>query len=103
MQLPSGAQAYLYEMIGQGTDEVRMRFVSDKFDPSALEPDALLADMTFLCENNDLVLAGGIDAPQHVTVSLADREAEFGILDTDVSQSFEAFTIHKTTCIWEAF
>ncbi|WP_138933634.1 DUF6497 family protein [Roseovarius arcticus] len=103
IHLPSGGQAYLYEVIGQGSDEVRLRYVSAKFDPSALEPEALLADMTFLCQNNALVLAGGSDAPQHVTVSLADRETEFGILNSDVSQSFEAFTIDRTTCIWEAF
>ncbi len=103
MQLPSGARAYLHEVIGQGTDEVRLRYVSDKFDPSALKPDALLADMTFLCQNNELVRDGGVYAPRHVTVSLADRESEFGIFNADVSQSFEAFIIQRTTCIWEAF
>lgn len=101
--MPSGAQAYLYEVIGQGTDQLRLRYVSARFDPSALDPEALLADMTFLCQNNALVVTGGGDMPRHVTVSLADREAEFGIIDPNVSQSFEAFTVDRATCIWEAF
>lgn len=103
VKLPSGAEAYLYEVIGQGTGELRLRYVSAGFKPGALAPDDLLADMTFLCENNALVLDGRAGGLERAIVSMADREAEFGVLNTDVRQSFEAFTLDETTCIWEAF
>jgi hypothetical protein len=101
--LPSGISARLYEVIGQGTNELRLRYVSSGFDPLGADPETLLSDMTFLCENS--VLPGGVAAETspRVIISIADRTAEFGVLNTDVRQSFEAFTIDGDTCIWEAF
>ncbi|WP_324751632.1 DUF6497 family protein [Roseovarius sp. Pro17] len=103
LQLPSGAQAQLYEVIGQGTAEVRLRYVSAGFDPRGADTELLLADMTFICETNVLEGASQYDTPQNVIVSLADRPSEFGVLNTEVQQIFEAFSVDDNTCIWEAF
>ncbi len=103
MQLPSGAQAHLYEVIGQGTAELRLRYVSAGFDPRGADTEMLLADVTFICETNVLAGASEYNTPQSVIVSLADRPSEFGVLNTEVQQIFEAFTVHGNTCIWEAF
>lgn len=104
--LPSGGQVHLHEIIiedgGTGT-VTRLRFVADGFAPDQMAPEATLRDMTFLCESNALdYLTGPVDG-QTVIISLADREAPFGVMDSSVAQIFEAFTILDNTCIWEAF
>jgi hypothetical protein len=103
VQLPSGLNVQLHEVIGQGTAELRLRYVSAGFDPLGEDPELLLADMTFLCESNGLAREAGAAGTSLVIVSIADRAAEFGVLNTEVRQSFEAFAIDGDTCIWEAF
>ncbi|MEX1235170.1 MAG: DUF6497 family protein [Roseovarius sp.] len=101
--LPSGISARLHEVIGPEEGHLRLRYVADGFDPLGVDPEVLLADMTFLCENSVLPEVEALGTSPRITVSIADRPAEFGVLDTDVRQSFEAFTIDGDTCIWEAF
>ncbi|MFD0857680.1 DUF6497 family protein [Roseovarius aquimarinus] len=101
--LPSGAEVTLYETIGAGTAEMRLRYVSDGFDPLSVEPETLLDDMTFLCESGAVSPGEGEAGSKRVIVSIADRPADFGVLDTSVRQSFEAFTLDGDSCIWEAF
>lgn len=38
-----------------------------------------------------------------VIISMADRETEFGVMSTLVTQFFEAFSVDDGTCIWEGF
>ena len=99
--LPSGLAVTLHETI-QG-DPTRLRFVSQDFDPATRDGDALVIDMTALCEAEIARLQPSGRFPGAITISIADRPAEFGVLDTSVSQSFEAFRVENETCIWEAF
>lgn len=103
IQLPSGANAQLHEIIATDAEEIRLRYVSQGFDSQGADPDALLQDMTFLCETSSLVQRNAGDTPQYVVVSLANRAAPFGVLDEEVRQVFEAFTVLDDSCIWEAF
>lgn len=101
--LPSGLTVFLHEVLDEGAGDLRVRYVAEGFDPVGLDPELLLADMSALCQIN-LAAIGGEDVDiGRITVSIADRAAEFGVLNTDVRQSFEAFTIADGTCIWEAF
>lgn len=103
IQLPSGANAQLHEVIATDAEEIRLRYVSQEFESQGADPDALLQDMTFLCETSGLVKRNTGGTPQYVVVSLANRAAPFGVLDEEVRQVFEAFTIVDDSCIWEAF
>lgn len=103
IQLPSGANAQLHEVIETDAQEIRLRYVSQEFDSQGADPDALLEDMTFLCETSSLVQRNAAGTPQYVVVSLANRAAPFGVLDEEVRQVFEAFTVLDDSCIWEAF
>jgi len=101
--LPSGRSAELFETIGDGSDDIRLRYVSEGFDPQDVDPEVLLLDMTYLCELRAATFENGNGRGRQITVSIADRPAEFGVLNTDIRQSFEAFSIDAGTCIWEAF
>lgn len=103
IQLPSGGNAQLHEVIATDAAEIRLRYVSQEFESQGADPDALLQDMTFLCETSGLVKRNAGDTPQYVVVSLANRAAPFGVLDEEVRQVFEAFTVVDDSCIWEAF
>ena len=43
--LPSGMEAKLHEIIGEGSPELRLRYVSDGFDPMGADSQSLLEDM----------------------------------------------------------
>ncbi len=97
---------HLHEIIIEDSDAdvvTRLRFVTDGFAPDQMAPDATLRDMTFLCESNALDYLTAPSDGQTVIISLADREAPFGVMDSSVAQIFEAFTIQDNACIWEAF
>ncbi|SEL00937.1 hypothetical protein SAMN05421666_2809 [Roseovarius nanhaiticus] len=101
--LPSGLTVFLQEVLEEGAGDLRVRYVAEGFDPARLDPELLLADMMALCQINLAAIGGENVDLGRITVSIADRAAEFGVLNTDVRQSFEAFTIADGTCIWEAF
>ncbi|HEY9039901.1 MAG TPA: DUF6497 family protein [Roseovarius sp.] len=102
--LPSGGQANLYEVITEGGGDntvTRLRFVTDGFSPDQMAPDVTLNDMTFLCENMALTRPDAPAEGQTVIISLADRPAPLGVIDSSIAQVFEVFTIVDDTCIWE--
>lgn len=104
--LPTGEIARLHEVIddvGEDQPIYRFRYVSDGFVPGALDADALLDDMTFLCQQGALPRMQTMGDVRPVIISLADRAAPFGVLDSTVAQAFEAFSIDGNRCIWEAF
>lgn len=81
----------------------RLRYVTDGFAPDDMAPDVALGDMVFICQTKVLPdLTAPVDG-QTVIISLADRAAPFGVIDSSVAQIFEVFTILDATCIWEAF
>ncbi len=104
--LPSGRQVYLQEIIsetGGDTRVTRLRYIADSFAPDGLAPDVALKDLTFICQNKGLPILTAPTGGQTVIVSLADRAAPFGVIDSSVAQIFEVFTVLDTSCIWEAF
>lgn len=101
--LPSGGSARLHEVIESRDGDIRRRYVSDGFNPEGIDSEVLLGDMAFLCESSDLGQGSADSAGRLVVISLADRAAPFGVIDTTVRQVFEAFSIVGDSCIWEAF
>lgn len=104
--LPSGINAHLYEVIdesAEGGPVSRFRYVAKALDLGRMAPEAVLTDMTFLCQNNVLPQVAAAAESRTIVVSLADRPAPFGVMDSSVAQIFEVFSIVDHTCIWEAF
>lgn len=101
--MPSGLEAQLHEILDAGDGAFRARYVAPGFDAAASDPEILLSDMNALCERAVTLIMAEDANLRHVTVSVADRPAEFGVLDTEVNQSFEAFGVTDGVCIWEAF
>ena len=103
IDLPSGLSVEVHEILDAGDGGVRARFIAAEFNPMTVDPEVLLADMSALCQGRIAALGVADPVPKRITVSIADRAAEFGVLNTDVRQSFEAFEIADGICIWEAF
>ncbi|MRX50072.1 hypothetical protein GI374_06315 [Paracoccus sp. S-4012] len=88
-------------------------FAEDEFDaPLAVpaDPDILLqdpvhADIAWICENWVLprVAADTAPRPAQIIISVSDRPTEFGAVDIEAVQLFEAFSISDDGrhCIWE--
>lgn len=105
--LPSGmAVSYLDTIHGAPGPEgltIRFRFLAADL-ASRPADDATLADMTWLCETYALPrLASTGPVPEQVIITLADRPVEFGTVDPEATQYFEAFRPEGGTCQWEAF
>ncbi len=105
--LPSGLETRFHEMLWDrpgGGLKYRFRFVADDFSVEQLDFDALQIDLEHLCNEFALPrVSNQGPVPQQVIISLADRESEFGVLNSDVTQVFEAYSVENGACIWEMF
>ncbi len=108
LRLPSGLEARLFEVLtdrpaGAGL-VYRFRYVAPGFTAGAARLDSIAADLAWLCEEHALGRIANIGPqPGQVVISLADREAEFGVYDSAVAEVFEAYRIEGDRCIWEMF
>lgn len=108
LRLPSGLEARLFEVVTDrpsgGGLIYRFRYVAPEFVAGEERLDAISDDLAWLCEAHALPRVSNIGPqPGQVVVSLADREAEFGVYDPAVSEVFEAYRIEGGRCIWEMF
>lgn len=104
--LPSGLTAQLQEMLwnepGNGL-VYRFRFVAP--DLTGQEDfETTMTDLEYLCNSYAVPRLSNIGPqPRQIVISIADRESEFGVIDPDVTQVFEAYRLDQGGCIWEMF
>lgn len=105
--LPSGLVAHLQEMLWDrpgGGLVYRFRFVAPEFSTSEQDFDVTRTDLEHLCNAFALPKVSNIGPePSQIVISLADKESEFGVIDPDVMQVFEAYSVQDGACIWEVF
>lgn len=105
--LPSGLTAYLQEMLWDrpgGGLVYRFRFVAPEFVADLQDFDVTRSDLEYLCNVVALPKLPNIGPePSQIVISLADRESEFGVIDADLGQVFEAYSVQGDTCVWEVF
>jgi len=107
LALPSGLVAGLQEALREegadGRAVLRFRYVAPAFTRD-MPLEEIAADLEHLCNVDALERlpeAGGEGA--RIVVSLADRAGEFGVIDRDRAQVFEAYRVENGRCIWEVF
>lgn len=105
--VPSGQPVEFFESLldrpGMGLT-ARFRFIAPEL-PQTLERmayEALEADMAYLCATYALPRIA-VPVPSTIVISLAERATEFGSVEPDVAQVFEAYLPAGDTCEWEAF
>ncbi|MFD1160045.1 DUF6497 family protein [Roseovarius aestuarii] len=107
VMLPSGLKTHLQEMLWDrpgGGLVYRFRFVAPEFSTEKLDYDLLSSDLEHLCNEFALPRLSNVGPePGQVIISLADRESEFGVIDPDLNQVFEAYSVENGACIWEVF
>lgn len=104
--LPSGAEAALHDvMVDADTQALRLRFVVPQLgEDYGADPDSVLADMIALCEKHGTALRAEHGADwQGVIITLMAKPVEFGAMDPDTVQFFDAFTVENGRCIWDEF
>ena len=104
--LPSGLEAYLLEMLWNERATglaYRFRFVAP--DLTGQEDfETTMTDLEYLCNSYAVPRLSNIGPqPKQIVVSIADRESEFGVIDPDLNQVFEAYRLDQGGCIWEMF
>ncbi|SDI50901.1 DUF6497 family protein [Lutimaribacter saemankumensis] len=108
LAVPSGLDLRLQEVrledgiFGQPR-AARFRFVAPAIGEGASFAD-VEADFAYLCENLALpwLAERGENVPR-VVISYAARDIEFGAIDPEIVQFFDAFRVENGTCIWENF
>ena len=82
----------------------RFRFVAPEFVADLQDFDVTRSDLEYLCNVVALPKLPNIGPePSQIVISLADRESEFGVIDADLGQVFEAYSVQGDTCVWEVF
>jgi hypothetical protein len=104
LSLPSGLTATPYEVRTGNGGIYRYRFLAPEFTAEGQSLGLLMIDLEYLCNAYALAhLANAEPVPKQVIISLADRESEFGAIDPDVTQVFEAYRVEDGACKWEMF
>jgi len=104
--LPSGLEAQLQEMLWNepGIGLVyRFRFVAP--DLTGQEDfETTMTDLEYLCNSYAVPRLSNIGPqPRQIVISIADQASEFGVINPDVTQVFEAYRLDQGGCIWEMF
>lgn len=108
--VPSGQPVAFHDIIqgerGPSGLTMRFRFIAPRIaDPVApVSFDVAEPDMMFLCETYALPRLAEI-GPQvnQIIISLSDMPIEFGAMDPEVVQFFEAYAPTESGCLWEGF
>jgi hypothetical protein len=107
LTVPSGQPVTFFESLldrpAMGLT-ARFRFVAPKLPQTLVELsyDELEADMAYLCDTYAMARIA-TPVPTMIVISLAQRETEFGSVEPDVAQVFEAYRPADDVCEWEAF
>lgn len=100
--LPSGQTVELQEILWDDDGETsRFRFVA----PWVIDaPDAgatVLDDMMTLCREFALPVQKALHPDSaELVISFASEPIEFGVMNADIVQFFEGFTVDGQDCIW---
>jgi len=107
--VPSGQSITLHEVLVDnvsGEEWLRFRFIAPAIarEGGEISFDQAGEDMAHLCQSVTLPYLDEFAlSPDLIVISLADQETEFGAINPDATQFFEAFRVENETCIWEAF
>jgi hypothetical protein len=104
--LPSGLEAELQEVLWNEPGDglvYRFRFVAP--DLTGQEDfETKMADLEYLCNSYAVPRVSDIEPqPSQIVISIADQTSEFGVINPDIVQVFEAYSVHQGACIWEMF
>ncbi len=106
LAVPSGQPVSFVEMIWDqpgGGLVYRFRFLAPQIGQK-VGFDSAAADMEFLCREYALPRLAEIGPqPRQIIISLSDRAVDFGVLDSDAVQFFEAYRVENGGCIWEVY
>ena len=109
IKLPSGQTVTwvdaIHDTAGSEGSAVRFRFLAPAISGrGALDSEAALADIAWLCENFALARISNTGPEvNQIVVSLMDRDVPFGETDDTATQYFDAFNITNGTCELELF
>lgn len=105
--VPSGLEVFVLEFLSDTDGEralLRARFTAPALTADAPPIEEVLGDMQHLCNTMAIPSARTMDpAPAQIIVSLSAEPIEFGTLDPEILQYFEAYSIQGDTCIWELY
>jgi hypothetical protein len=104
--LPSGLEVELQEMLwnepGSGVVH-RFRFVAPGLTGKE-DFETTMTDLEYLCNSYALPRLSRMGPqPSQIVISIADKVSEFGVINPDVTQVFEAYRVDNGGCIWEMF
>ncbi|WP_425040842.1 DUF6497 family protein [Primorskyibacter sp. S187A] len=106
LTVPSGHDVTVLEYLEDADTEgsvLRARYVAPHVN-APQDIDAILEDMTFLCETDALPKRDGLsEIPDRIVVSLSAAPLSFGEINAEVAQYFEVYRIENGRCIWELY
>lgn len=104
--VPSGRDVQFHDVIHDAIGDgytYRFRFVMPAI-AQGVSFEEVLPDIDHLCTEYALerVPYPG-PRPNRIVISLMSQPTEFGVMNPDVVQYFESYSIENALCIWEAF
>ncbi len=105
--VPSGIEVNFYDMIWDAPGDgltYRFRFLAPKIADPDTDYMSVASDMEALCNDYAIPrLAGTGPQPNRIVVTLMAEPVDFGVMNPDVTQFFESYSVENDLCIWEAF
>ena len=105
--VPSGQAIEFFEQrVDDATGAVRLRFLAPDLDDSLKRPsfEDITLDLEMLCREFGVktTLEDGLENTQ-IVISLSSEKVEYGVINSEVEQVFEAFSVQNGTCMLEMF
>lgn len=104
---PSGQVIEFFEqLVDEETGAVRLRFVAPDLAHPLKRPsfEDITLDLEMLCGEFGLktIRNNGLENTQ-IVISLSSERVDFGVMNSDVEQVFEEFSVENDTCMLEMF
>jgi hypothetical protein len=105
--VPSGQAIEFFEQrVDDATGAVRLRFLAPDLDDPLKRPsfEDITLDLEMLCREFGVktTLEDGLENTQ-IVISLSSEKVEYGVINSEVEQVFEAFSVQNGTCMLEMF
>jgi hypothetical protein len=105
--VPSGQAIEFFEQrVDDATGAVRLRFLAPDLDDPLKRPsfEDITLDLEMLCREFGVktTLEDGLENTQ-IVISLSSEKVEYGVINSEVEQVFEAFSVQNGTCMLEIF
>lgn len=105
LSVPSGIELHLLDRIvetqADGSVWLTLRYVSRDIGEGKRGYDDVSSDLDHLCDTEGLAAAADVGEVAEISITLMDREVEWGTHDPDATMFIGSYLPEDGSCVWQ--